>query len=102
MDALADNFRRLMGLHALRISSQEADSATILLGLSSQLLSELQSGRRQPSLKTVQRIASFFEITMDRLLEAPFEDLLANELSDPERYRRVEEKKHAASKPSQG
>jgi transcriptional regulator with XRE-family HTH domain len=101
MDHLADNLRRLIGLHALKVSTQNQTGAAALIGVSAQALSELQSGTRQPSLRTVQRIAAFFEIPMDRIIEAPFEELLAHELTDPERFQRVEAKRHGPASPHQ-
>jgi hypothetical protein len=38
------------------------------------------------------RLAEFFEIPADRLATAEFEDLLAGELANPERFRSVESK----------
>ena len=61
-------------------------------GLSPQALSELQSGTRNPSLETVQKLATFFEIPIDRLLNASFEELLTAELADADRYQSVEMK----------
>ena len=91
MEQLPNNIRRLLGLHAM-----SAHSASEIIGLSAQALSELQSGKRNPSLRTVQRLAQFFELPMDRLLEASFEELLATELADPTRFERVEAKKQDA------
>lgn len=87
MDAFADNLRRLLGLHGL-----SASRAKGLVGLSGQALSELMGGKRNASLHSASRLSAFFEIPMERLLNSPFEDLLAEELSDRERYRRVEAK----------
>ena len=44
-------------------------------------------------------MAEFFEIHGDRLVNAPFTDLLTNELCDPGRFERVEHKirAHAAT-----
>jgi len=93
MEALADNLRRLIGMHALRVSSHDSSvGAASLVGISAQALSELQSGKRSPSLATAQAIANFFEVPLDRLLNAAFSDLLAHELADPDRYQRVEKK----------
>jgi transcriptional regulator with XRE-family HTH domain len=80
-------------MHALRVTSQHSSGgAASLLGISAQALSELQSGRRSPSLTTAHAIALFFEVPLDRLLEADFSDLLSHELADPDRYQRVENK----------
>lgn len=83
----ARNFSHLIGLHLLT-----ATAAKEHLELSAQAISELRAGKRQPSLSTLQKISGFFEIPIDRLLDADFEDLLGNELSDPDRFRRVEAK----------
>jgi transcriptional regulator with XRE-family HTH domain len=93
MEHFADNLRRLLGLHAIKISSREEGDASMLIGLSPQALSELQSGTRSPSLKSARRIASFFGLSVDRLADAPFEELLAHELADPTRYLAVETQK---------
>ncbi len=37
-------------------------------------------------------VSGFFEVPADRLMSAPFEELLAGELSDRERFRRIEKK----------
>jgi hypothetical protein len=60
--------------------------------LSSQAVSEITNGRRGASLTTAQTIASFFEIPLERLLSAPFTDLLDKEVADVGRYERVEAK----------
>jgi transcriptional regulator with XRE-family HTH domain len=83
----ARNFSHLIGVHLLT-----AQSAKQHLDLSAQAISELRAGKRQPSLQTLQKTSGFFEISIDRLLEAEFEDLLANELADSDRFRRVEAK----------
>jgi transcriptional regulator with XRE-family HTH domain len=87
MSGFARNFNHLLGLHLLT-----ATLAKEHLELSAQAISELKAGKRQPSLRTLQKISAFFEIPIDRLLDADFEDLLANELADRERFRRVEAK----------
>jgi transcriptional regulator with XRE-family HTH domain len=88
MPPLADNVRRLLGLHAMtiRLGSQH-------IGVSPQALSEIQSGTRtRPSLQTVRALADFFEVSTDRLLDARFGDLLQAELADRDRFDRVEAK----------
>jgi transcriptional regulator with XRE-family HTH domain len=77
--------RRLLGLHAL-----SAAEASAWIGVSAQALSEIQRGNRAPSLNTLRRISDLFAIPVDRLLGASFEELLRNELADPERFRSVE------------
>jgi transcriptional regulator with XRE-family HTH domain len=85
---LADNVRRLLGLHAMTISLGSQH-----IGVSPQALSEIQSGTRtQPSLSTVRALANFFEVPTDRLLDAQFGDLLQMELADRDRFDRVEGK----------
>src|SRR4051794_12219671 len=85
--ALGDNLRRLLGMHLL-----PASKATVFLGISPQAVSELQSGKRTPRLRTLRTIAEFFELPMERLLTSPFDDLLEHELADAERFRRVQQK----------
>jgi transcriptional regulator with XRE-family HTH domain len=88
MEQLGDNLKRLLGLHDLT-----ARDASANLKISQQAISELQSGKRtSPRYRTMQTIAEFFEVPSDRLASSPFEELLAMELADPERYRRVEAK----------
>jgi transcriptional regulator with XRE-family HTH domain len=84
---LADNVSRLFGLH--KLTTREAAT---LLRVSPQALSELRNRRRTASLHTAQQIARFFEIPLDRLLDAPFADLLAHELAEPDRFASVEAK----------
>ena len=85
---LADNVRRLLGLHAMTIGL-----ASEHIGVSPQALSEIQSGTRtQPSLRTVRALVDFFEVPTDRLLDARFGDLLQAELADRDRFDRVEAK----------
>jgi transcriptional regulator with XRE-family HTH domain len=85
---LADNVRRLLGIHAMTISLGSQH-----IGVSPQALSEIQSGTRtQPSLTTVRALANFFEVPTDRLLDARFGDLLQAELADRDRFERVEAK----------
>src|SRR4051812_10894751 len=92
---LADNLRRLIGLHAMKATRD----SRLIDGLSPQALSELQSGTRSPSLDTISKLASFFEVAIDRLLNAPFDELLANELADPARFSRVESKIRKLARP---
>jgi transcriptional regulator with XRE-family HTH domain len=81
-----DNLPRLLGLHNL--SAREASEH---LNVSQVALSAISTGKRKPSLDTLMTLAGFFEVSADRLMTAPFEDLLP-ELCDKERYTRVEEK----------
>ena len=89
MEQFANNVHRLLGLHGLTASRAAQKD---LIGLSQQALSEIMGGKRSASLHSASRLSTFFEIPMERLLNAPFEDLLAEELSDRERYRKVEAK----------
>jgi transcriptional regulator with XRE-family HTH domain len=70
-----------------------AAKASGLIGISQQALSELQAGRREnPRRRTVDKLATFFEVTRWKLEDMPFEQLLADELSNAERYLSVEAK----------
>jgi hypothetical protein len=48
------------------------------------------SERRRPSFESAMKVGSFFDIPPHRLAQARFQDLLADELGDEERYQRVE------------
>jgi transcriptional regulator with XRE-family HTH domain len=86
MSELPNNLRHLLGLHDLT-----AAKASGLIGISQQALSELQAGRREnPRRQTVDKLAAFFEVTRWKLEDMPFEQLLEDELSDSERYLKVE------------
>jgi transcriptional regulator with XRE-family HTH domain len=87
MPGFSENLQRLLGLHRLR-----ARDASELMGISPQALSEWMRGKRSPTLDTLLRVAKFFELPVDRLLSESFEDLLAHDVSDRDRFRRVEEK----------
>jgi plasmid maintenance system antidote protein VapI len=96
-ERIADIVRRLLGLHALRPYKRSGDtkkppSASEVIGLPSQTLSELQSGSRGATLHSIQKLSKFFEISQERLTEATFEQLLEKELADVKRFRRVEAK----------
>lgn len=85
------NIRRLLGLHDL-----EKGEAAKLLGVSPQAVSEWTSktraeGTRDPRTSKLQRVAEFFELPGD-LAWTPFSELLSGPLSDPDRFKRVEEK----------
>ena len=82
---LADNLRRLLGLHNMSLIQ-----ASQVLQISPQAISEIQSGRRNAGLATVQKLSGFFGVSIDRLLGAAFAELLQHELADPERFERVE------------
>ena len=80
-----DNFVRLLGLHGL---SQNFTAQ--LLGVSEATLSAWMNGRSSPSLPKAIDVAALFQVSTDRLMGAEFADLLQHELSDPERFERVE------------
>jgi transcriptional regulator with XRE-family HTH domain len=85
MELFPENLRRLLGLHDL----DQAEAAE-MLGMSKASFSAWNSGRRQPSFQTALHIGEFFGVPADRLARAEFEDLLAHELADPDRFREVE------------
>jgi transcriptional regulator with XRE-family HTH domain len=80
-----DNFIRLLGLHAL---SQYFTAE--LLGVSEATVSAWMNGKSTPSLPKAIDIAELFGIDANRLMRGAFRDLLQNELSDPDRFDRVE------------
>lgn len=86
MTHFADNLTRLCGMHAL-----SAAKAAALIGVSAQTMSEWRNGR-DPSLTTAMRAATLFELTVERLYNATFLDLLQDELMDPQRWQRIEER----------
>jgi DNA-binding XRE family transcriptional regulator len=88
------NLVRLLGLHAL---SQHL--AAQLVGVSNTTMSSWMTGKSTPSLIKAVAVAELFEISAERLIGAPFADLLAHELADPERFRRVEERLRSATQP---
>ena len=87
MEHFPDNITRILGLHDL-----SARRAGELVDISAQTLSEWKYRKREPSLGVLLRLAEFFEISADRLVSAPFQALLTQELADPERFDRVEQK----------
>ncbi len=88
MSELPNNLRHLLGLHDLT-----AAKASGLVGISQQALSELQAGRREnPRRRTVDKLATFFEVTRWKLEDMAFDQLLVDELSNPDRYLKVEAK----------
>ena len=89
-----DNFTRLLGLHGL---SQHF--AATLLGVSAATMSSWINGKATPSLSRAILIADLFQISTDRLMGAEFADLLEHELSDPERFRKVEARIQRGSTP---
>ena len=89
MDRFADNLSRLLGVHHtshIQLSK--------LLGISISAMSKWQMGTRMPSFSTALKVAEFFQVPTDRLARAEFEDLLANELADSDRFKAVEAKIH--------
>jgi transcriptional regulator with XRE-family HTH domain len=87
VNTLPDNLRRLLGLHAI-----PARGFAPLVSISSQTISELLSGRRSASIHTARALADFFEVSLDGLLDKPFEELLITELTDRARFLSVEAK----------
>jgi transcriptional regulator with XRE-family HTH domain len=85
LERFSDNLRRLLGLHGIT-----QHKAAQLLEVTAATMSTWMTGKAVPSLGRATRIARLFEIPTDRLLEADFSDLLAHELSDPDRFRAVE------------
>ena len=86
-----DNFPRLLGLHGLT-----QNFAAQLLGVSEATVSGWMSGKATPSLTKAIGISELFGISTDRLMGAKFVDLLENELADPARFKRVEDRIHRA------
>lgn len=93
MERFGDNLYRVMGLHRLT-----AAELRTFIDVSAQTLSEWKRGK-SPNLSTLLRVAEFFEIHGDRLVNAPFTELLTSELCDHDRFGRVEYKirAHAAT-----
>src|SRR5581483_3622924 len=92
----ATNLVRLLGLHGV--------TATFVgqqLGISTATLSAWAHGKSSPSLANAILFAEFFEVPTDRLMSAEFADLLANELADPGRFERFEERIRRARTPLQ-
>lgn len=87
MERFADNLARLLGLHRLT-----ARGAAEMLDLSESALAKWGTGLRRPSFDTALRVSDFFGVGAQRLAQAQFEELLADELADPDRFRAVEKK----------
>jgi transcriptional regulator with XRE-family HTH domain len=91
MERFPDNLFRILGLH--RLTAREAAR---ILDISESALGKWGTGARRPSFDTALRVSDFFGLPANRLAQAEFEDLLANELADPDRFRAVETKlRHA-------
>jgi len=84
---MGENIRRLLGLHELSLAE-----AARLFALSPQAVSLLVNEKRDTSPASLERIAEVFEVSAERLREATFVELLGAELSDRERFLRVEER----------
>lgn len=80
-----NNLMRLLGMHRL-----PAQAGRYLFHLSPQAISDLSYGKREPSLSTAQSVSTFFQIPIDRLLNASFGELLETDLASAERFRKVE------------
>jgi DNA-binding XRE family transcriptional regulator len=89
-----DNLVRLLGLHAL---SQHL--AAQLLDVSNTTMSSWITGKSTPSLIKAIAVADLFGISAERLISAPFTDLLVHELADPQRFERVEERLRPPQRP---
>jgi transcriptional regulator with XRE-family HTH domain len=87
MDHFADNLERLLGLHRLT-----ARRAAQFIDVTPQTLSDWKSQKTAPGLQAALRVAGFFEIHADRLLNVPFRELLPQEIADEARFDRVEQK----------
>ncbi len=87
MEQFASNLDRLLGLH--RMTQTEVEQ---IIHISQSSLSKWRSGDRSPSFKLALMVGQFFGVPADRIATATFDDLLANELADPERFKVVEEK----------
>lgn len=86
-DRFGSNFRRLLGLHGL-----SQNRAAGMLGVSSATMNAWLQGNATPSTPKLLVIREFFEVSGERLLADDFADLLAGEVGDPDRFRRVEER----------
>ncbi|MBA3375062.1 MAG: helix-turn-helix transcriptional regulator [Actinobacteria bacterium] len=82
---LGTNLHRLFGLHGLSVAE-----AARRIGVSRQSASYWVAGHRQPDAEHLAVIATFFEIPADRFRKARLEDLVGKELSDVDRFKRVE------------
>jgi transcriptional regulator with XRE-family HTH domain len=80
-----DNLPRLMGLHGL-----SSTFTATLVGVAPASLSAWLNGRASPSLHSAIALAELFRVPTDRLLATPFVDLLEHELSDRQRFLKVE------------
>jgi len=83
----SETLPRLMGLHNL-----SGTRAAALLDMSSQHMWMLVNGRRRPTYERLRAIEELFGIDHDRLVDAPFEELLETEIADRVRYRETEER----------
>lgn len=83
------NLRTMLGVHALT-----AKEVSKLSGVSVNALSSWMTGERDPSLTSMQKLAEFFEIDAFKLLGQYTGSFLYEELADPDRWQRVEEKIH--------
>jgi transcriptional regulator with XRE-family HTH domain len=79
------SLRRLAGLHGLNHRQ-----LAVLLDLSEQSISELTSGRREPGLQTVRKVAETFEV--DALKAQDGIQAILDQVGDRERFERVEKK----------
>jgi transcriptional regulator with XRE-family HTH domain len=84
---LANTLPRLLGIHNLSGAKLAAH-----LGVSTQYVWMLMNGERAPTDARLHKIARLFGIDAERLLDAPFEELLQAEIADPSRYRETEKR----------
>lgn len=84
---LPDTLPRLLGLHNLSGAKLAAH-----LGVSTQYVWMLMNGERVPTDARLHEVARLFGIDAERLLDAPFDELLQTDLADPARYRDTEKR----------
>jgi transcriptional regulator with XRE-family HTH domain len=89
----ARNLKALLGAHGL--TGKEASALT---GISANTISGWLTGQRDPSLPSMEKIASFFEVDAFKLLGQFTGSFLFEELANVERWMRVEDKLAGAEK----
>ena len=86
-DNFARNMKALLGAHGLT-----GKDASALTGISPNTISGWLTGQRDPSLSSMEKIATFFEVDAFKLLGQFTGSFLWEEVADIERWTRVEEK----------
>jgi transcriptional regulator with XRE-family HTH domain len=86
-EGFAYTLPRLLGLHGL-----SGVKLAGLLDVSTQYVSLLMKGERRPTPERLRELGDLFGIDPDRLARASFEELLQQELADPQRYRATEQR----------